>query len=104
MNMLRGLGLSGYTLRAAPTNGCELLLRWNKKYNLRSLCHWKQQEGKGLAIVIKPQDLSPSLEKKRIGCISAFRGGCEYGLAARHRMEATKAAILSLLRDSYIPP
>ena len=29
------------TLRAAkhPTNGCELLLRWNKKHNLRSLCH-----------------------------------------------------------------
>lgn len=62
----------------------------------------KQQGGKGLAIVIKPQDYRRKAREKRIGAYQLFVVDASGSMAARHRMEATKAAILSLLRDSYI--
>ena len=62
----------------------------------------KQQGGKGLFIVIKPQDYRRKAREKRIGAYQLFVVDASGSMAARHRMEATKAAILSLLRDSYI--
>ena len=62
----------------------------------------KHQGGKGLAIVIKPQDYRRKAREKRIGAYQLFVVDASGSMAARHRMEATKAAILSLLRDSYI--
>lgn len=62
----------------------------------------KYQGGKGLAIVIKPQDYRRKAREKRIGAYQLFVVDASGSMAARHRMEATKAAILSLLRDSYI--
>ena len=62
----------------------------------------KDQGGKGLSIVIKPQDYRRKARKKRIGAYQLFVVDASGSMAARHRMEATKAAILSLLRDSYI--
>lgn len=62
----------------------------------------KQQGGKGLAIVIKSQDYRRKAREKRIGAYQLFVVDASGSMAARHRMEATKAAILSLLRDSYI--
>ena len=62
----------------------------------------KQQGGKGLSIVIKPQDYRRKAREKRIGAYQLFVVDASGSMAARHRMEATKAAILSLLRDSYI--
>lgn len=62
----------------------------------------KHQGGKGLAIVIKPQDYRRKSREKRIGAYQLFVVDASGSMAARHRMEATKAAILSLLRDSYI--
>jgi von willebrand factor type A len=64
--------------------------------------HLKQQGGKGLSIVIKPQDYRRKAREKRIGAYQLFVVDASGSMAARHRMEATKAAILSLLRDSYI--
>ena len=62
----------------------------------------KHQVGKGLSIVIKPQDYRRKAREKRIGASQLFVVDASGSMAARHRMEATKAAILSLLRDSYI--
>ena len=62
----------------------------------------KQQGGKGLSLVIKPQDYRRKAREKRIGAYQLFVVDASGSMAARHRMEATKAAILSLLRDSYV--
>lgn len=62
----------------------------------------KHQGGKGLSIVIKPQDYRRKAREKRIGAYQLFVVDASGSMAACHRMEATKAAILSLLRDSYI--
>lgn len=62
----------------------------------------KHQGGKGLSIVIKPQDYRRKAREKRIGAYQLFVVDASGSMTARHRMEATKAAILSLLRDSYI--
>lgn len=62
----------------------------------------KQQGGKGLSLVIKPQDYRRKAREKRIGAYQLFVVDASGSMAARHRMEATKGAILSLLRDSYI--
>lgn len=57
---------------------------------------------KGLSIVVKPQDYRRKAREKRIGAYQLFVVDASGSMAARHRMEATKSAILSLLRDSYI--
>lgn len=57
---------------------------------------------KGLSIVVKPQDYRRKAREKRIGAYQLFVVDASGSMAARHRMEATKGAILSLLHDSYI--
>lgn len=61
-----------------------------------------QQDDKGLSILVKPQDYRRKAREKRIGAYQLFVVDASGSMSARHRMEATKAAILSLLRDSYI--
>ena len=62
----------------------------------------EHQGGKELFIMIKPQDYRRKAREKRIGAYQLFVVDASGSMAARHRMEATKAAILSLLRDSYV--
>ena len=62
----------------------------------------EHQSSKGLSIVVKPQDYRRKAREKRIGAYQLFVVDASGSMAARHRMEATKSAILSLLRDSYI--
>ena len=62
----------------------------------------EKQGSKGLSIVVKPQDYRRKAREKRIGAYQLFVVDASGSMAARHRMEATKAAILSLLRDSYV--
>lgn len=62
----------------------------------------EHQGEKELSIVIKPQDYRRKAREKRIGAYQLFVVDASGSMAARHRMEATKAAILSLLRDPYI--
>ena len=62
----------------------------------------EKQGSKGLSIVIKPQDYRRKAREKHIGAYQLFVVDASGSMAARYRMEATKAAILSLLRDSYI--
>ena len=62
----------------------------------------EKQGSKGLSIVVKPQDYRRKAREKRVGAYQLFVVDASGSMAARHRMEATKAAILSLLRDSYI--
>lgn len=57
---------------------------------------------KGLSIAVKPQDYRRKAREKRIGVYQLFVVDASGSMAARHRMEATKGAILSLLRDSYV--
>ena len=59
-------------------------------------------DDKGLSILVKPQDYRRKAREKRIGAYQLFVVDASGSMAARHRMEATKSAILSLLRDSYI--
>ena len=60
------------------------------------------KDSKELSIVIKPQDYRRKAREKRVGAYQLFVVDASGSMAARHRMEATKAAILSLLRDSYV--
>ena len=60
------------------------------------------QGEKELSIVVKPQDYRRKAREKRVGAYQLFVVDASGSMAARHRMEATKAAILSLLRDSYV--
>jgi len=62
----------------------------------------KQPGDKCLSIMVKPQDYRRKAREKRIGGYQLFVVDASGSMAARHRMEATKSAILSLLRDSYI--
>ena len=62
----------------------------------------EHQGGKELSIVVKPQDYRRKAREKRVGAYQLFVVDASGSMAARHRMEATKAAILSLLRDSYV--
>ena len=62
----------------------------------------KQLGDKCLSIMVKPQDYRRKAREKRIGGYQLFVVDASGSMSARHRMEATKAAILSLLRDSYI--
>ena len=62
----------------------------------------EHQSNKGLSIVVKPQDYRRKAREKRVGAYQLFVVDASGSMAARHRMEATKSAILSLLRDSYI--
>ena len=62
----------------------------------------EHQSSKGLSIVVKPQDYRRKAREKRVGAYQLFVVDASGSMAARHRMEATKSAILSLLRDSYI--
>ena len=62
----------------------------------------EKQGSKGLSIVVKPQDYRRKAREKRVGAYQLFVVDASGSMAARHRMEATKAAILSLLRDSYV--
>ena len=62
----------------------------------------EHQTSKGLSIVVKPQHYRRKAREKRVGAYQLFVVDASGSMAARHRMEATKAAILSLLRDSYI--
>ena len=57
---------------------------------------------KVLSIVVKPQDYRRKAREKRIGAYQLFVVDASGSMAARHRMDATKGAILSLLRDSYV--
>lgn len=73
---------------------------------LECLCQMDPQaerhDLKGLSIVVKPQDYRRKAREKRIGAYQLFVVDASGSMAARHRMEATKGAILSLLRDSYV--
>ena len=73
---------------------------------LECLCQMAPQaeryDLKGLSIVVKPQDYRRKAREKRIGAYQLFVVDASGSMAARHRMEATKGAILSLLRDSYV--
>lgn len=62
----------------------------------------EHQSSKGLSIVVKPQDYRRKAREKRVGAYQLFVVDASGSMAARHRMEATKAAILSLLRASYV--
>ena len=81
-------------LRAATQMEQENLFAQSKQF--------EHQRIKRLSILIKPQDYRRKAREKRIGAYQLFVVDASGSMAARHRMEATKAAILSLLRDSYV--
>ena len=91
------------TLRAAaPYQRLRAAVKVEQEIQSTQSLPLEQQEDKGLSIVIKPQDYRRKAREKRIGTYQLFVVDASGSMAARHRMEATKSAILSLLRDSYI--
>lgn len=91
------------TLRAAaPYQRLRAAVKVEQETQSTQSLPLEQQEAKGLSIVIKPQDYRRKAREKRIGAYQLFVVDASGSMAARHRMEATKSAILSLLRDSYI--
>lgn len=91
------------TLRAAaPYQRLRAAAKAKQVEQSAQLQHGKRQDDKGLSILVKPQDYRRKAREKRIGGYQLFVVDASGSMAARHRMEATKAAILSLLRDSYI--
>lgn len=91
------------TLRAAaPYQRLRAAAKDQQVKQSAQLQQGKRQDDKGLSILVKPQDYRRKAREKRIGGYQLFVVDASGSMAARHRMEATKAAILSLLRDSYI--
>ena len=91
------------TLRAAaPYQRLRAAVKVEQETQSTQSLPLEQQEAKRLSIVIKPQDYRRKAREKRIGAYQLFVVDASGSMAARHRMEATKSAILSLLRDSYI--
>ena len=91
------------TLRAAaPYQRLRAAVKVEQEIQSMQSLPLEQQKAKGLSIVIKPQDYRRKAREKRIGAYQLFVVDASGSMAARHRMEATKSAILSLLRDSYI--
>lgn len=91
------------TLRAAaPYQRLRAAVKVEQEIQSTQSLPLEQQEAKGLSIVIKPQDYRRKAREKRIGAYQLFVVDASGSMAARHRMEAAKSAILSLLRDSYI--
>lgn len=91
------------TLRAAaPYQRLRAAAKEQQVKQSAQLQQGKRQDDKGLSILVKPQDYRRKAREKRIGGYQLFVVDASGSMAARHRMEATKAAILSLLRDSYI--
>ena len=91
------------TLRAAaPYQRLRAAVKVEQEIQSTESLPLEQQESKELSIVIKPQDYRRKAREKRIGAYQLFVVDASGSMAARHRMEATKSAILSLLRDSYI--
>ena len=91
------------TLRvAAPYQRLRAAVKVEQEIQSTQSLPLEQREAKGLSIVIKPQDYRRKAREKRIGAYQLFVVDASGSMAARHRMEATKSAILSLLRDSYI--
>ena len=91
------------TLRAAaPYQRLRIAAKERQLQQSVQLPQENRQDDKGLSILIKPQDYRRKAREKRIGAYQLFVVDASGSMAARHRMEATKAAILSLLRDSYI--
>lgn len=91
------------TLRAAaPYQRLRVAAKAKQVEQSAQLQQGKRQYDKGLSILVKPQDYRRKAREKRIGGYQLFVVDASGSMAARHRMEATKAAILSLLRDSYI--
>lgn len=91
------------TLRAAaPYQRLRVAVKAKQVEQSAQLQQGKRQDDKGLSILVKPQDYRRKAREKRIGGYQLFVVDASGSMAARHRMEATKAAVLSLLRDSYI--
>lgn len=91
------------TLRAAaPYQRLRIAAKKRQLQQSVQLPQENRQDDKGLSILVKPQDYRRKAREKRIGAYQLFVVDASGSMAARHRMEATKAAILSLLRDSYI--
>lgn len=91
------------TLRAAaPYQRLRIAVKVKQLQQSAQLQQESRQDDKGLSILVKPQDYRRKAREKRIGAYQLFVVDASGSMAARHRMEATKAAILSLLRDSYI--
>lgn len=91
------------TLRAAaPYQRLRIAAKKKQLQQSVQLPQENRQDDKGLSILVKPQDYRRKAREKRIGAYQLFVVDASGSMAARHRMEATKAAILSLLRDSYI--
>ena len=91
------------TLRAAaPYQRLRIAAKKKQLQQSVQLQQGNHQDDKGLSILVKPQDYRRKAREKRICAYQLFVVDASGSMAARHRMEATKAAILSLLRDSYI--
>lgn len=91
------------TLRAAaPYQRLRIAVKVKQLQQSAQLQQESRQDDKGLSILVKPQDYRRKAREKRIGAYQLFVVDASGSMAARHRMEATKAAVLSLLRDSYI--
>ena len=91
------------TLRAAaPYQRLRIAVKVKQLQQSAQLQQESRQDDKGLSILVKPQDYRRKAREKRIGAYQLFVVDASGSMSARHRMEATKAAVLSLLRDSYI--
>lgn len=91
------------TLRAAaPYQRLRAATKAEQEKPLAQSKQLEHQRSNRLSILIKPQDYRRKAREKRIGAYQLFVVDASGSMAARHRMEATKAAILSLLRDSYV--
>lgn len=64
--------------------------------------HQKNRDKKGKAIAIKEEDIREKVREKKVSDLLMFVVDSSGSMAAKKRMEETKAAVLSLLEDAYV--
>lgn len=60
-----------------------------------------RNNGNGLAVVLRPEDVREKIREKRIGNFLLFVVDASGSMGARGRMSAAKGAVMSLLLDAY---
>jgi magnesium chelatase subunit D len=62
----------------------------------------ESEDGDGLALKLERQDLRQKVRQRRTGTLIVFVVDASASMDAEQRMQATKGAVLSLLRDAYV--
>jgi len=94
----------GHYVRSRPMEGRPEDIAFDATFRAAAPFQGRRQterEGREQALVVKRQDLQRKVRVRRSANLVLFVVDASWSMAASERMEATKGAIMSLLRDAY---